>query len=63
MLSKVQTSVFYSQGVWNVVDGDGTACSTNGTWLFARDRIELKDYMVFKANMAQIETRICKKYI
>jgi pSer/pThr/pTyr-binding forkhead associated (FHA) protein len=34
---------------WHIKDGDGFKPSTNGTWLFAEDFIELHDNMVFKA--------------
>ena len=33
---------------WYIQDGDGFKPSTNGTWLFADEFIEIYDSMVFK---------------
>jgi hypothetical protein len=32
-----------------LIDGDGESESTNGTWLFVGDYMEIKDNMAFKA--------------
>ena len=40
--------IFQFENQWALVDGDGEKQSTNGTWLFAENFMELYDQMVFK---------------
>lgn len=37
------------EGGWYIQDGDGRKSSTNGTWLFGGDFLEINNGMVFKA--------------
>jgi len=53
LISKVQVCVFFNtQEGWIAVDGDMDTqrASTNGTWLYARDEVEMYNGLVFKAN-------------
>lgn len=41
--------ITYEGNKWYICDGDGVKGSTNGTWLFADDFIEISENMLFKA--------------
>ena len=47
-MSRYHCMIGYDNG-WFIQDGDGFKPSTNGTWLFAEEFIEIYDSMVFKA--------------
>ena len=47
-LSRYHCLISYKRG-WYIQDGDETKPSTNGTWLFAEEFVEVYDNMVFKA--------------
>lgn len=54
MLSRVHCTVTFDQE-WkiqdgSVIQGEGIRKSTNGTWIYAYDEIEITDKMTFKAN-------------
>ena len=52
MLSKIHCLLVYSEeDGWYIIDGDEKGNhSTNGTWIFAFDDIELLNGMYFKSN-------------
>ncbi|OMJ93727.1 hypothetical protein SteCoe_3295 [Stentor coeruleus] len=52
LLSKIHATVFYNSNGWNLVDGDMQKKSTNGTWLYLSEEIEMYTSMIFKANQA-----------
>ena len=58
MLSRVHCILFFLDNNWYIQDGneDGNE-STNGTWIYALDEIEIKDGMKFKSNSCNF---ICK---
>jgi pSer/pThr/pTyr-binding forkhead associated (FHA) protein len=47
-LSRYHCFLYYSD-FWSIQDGDGKKSSTNGTWLFAEQFIELNEETIFKA--------------
>ena len=52
LLSKIQCTIFYNHsGGWTLVDGDLQIhkASTNGTWLYINEDLELFDGMIFKS--------------
>ena len=52
LLSKIQCTVFYSHsGGWTLADGDlqNHKGSTNGTWLYINEDLELVEGMIFKS--------------
>ena len=51
MLSRVHCILFYLDNNWYIKDGNENGNeSTNGTWLYALEDIEIKDGMKFKSN-------------
>lgn len=48
-LSFIYLRIEYEDNKWVIYDGDGVKASTNGTWLFAEDHLELEDNTIFKA--------------
>jgi pSer/pThr/pTyr-binding forkhead associated (FHA) protein len=46
-LSRYQCFISFDQR-WFIQDGDGNKCSTNGTWMFGEDFVEISNGMVFK---------------
>ena len=51
MLSRIHCTLSYSEKGWTVTDGNETGQeSTNGTWIFAYDEMEISDGMQFKSN-------------
>ena len=51
MLSRVHCILKCNNGSWHIKDGNEEGGeSTNGTWVYASDEIEIKDGMVFKSN-------------
>ena len=52
MLSRIHCIVYYDNNynIWMIKDGGEKGMSTNGTWIFAYDKIEIKNEMIFKIN-------------
>ena len=52
MLSRIHCIVCYDKNynIWVIKDGGDKGMSTNGTWIFAFDEIEIKEGMIFKIN-------------
>lgn len=51
MLSRINCFIYYDKGIWNIQDGNQNGeYSTNGTWLYAFEDIEIIDNMTFKSN-------------
>ena len=55
MLSRVHSTVQYKDGNWYIIDGQiqdngGNKKSTNGTWIYALEDIQINDQTTFKAN-------------
>ena len=55
LLSRIHCTVFYSDiNGWSIVDGKGgnkeESTSTNGTWIYIIEEVEINDGMVFKGN-------------
>ncbi len=51
MLSRVHCMIYYNENGWFIKDGNENGKpSTNGTWVFAFDEMEIIDGMLFKAN-------------
>lgn len=50
LLSKAHSTVFFNSNGWNLVDGDMQKKSTNGTWLYLSEDLEIYPSMIFKAN-------------
>ena len=52
MLSRIHCVVCYEKNynIWVIKDGGEKGMSTNGTWIFAFDEIEIKEGMIFKIN-------------
>jgi len=49
LLSKHQATIIFDSSLgWLLSDGDEGNKSTNGTWLYASDEIELKNLTYFK---------------
>ena len=58
MLSRVHCILVYIDNNWYIKDGNESKNeSTNGTWIFANEEIEIKDGMKFKSNSCNF---ICK---
>ena len=61
LLSKVQSTVFYSPSAgWTLVDGDLQAhkFSTNGTWIYINEDLELNDQMIFKSHQTLFQINL-----
>ena len=41
-LSRYQCILDFIDDKWLIRDGDGTKCSTNGTWIFAEDEVKIE---------------------
>ncbi len=51
LLSKMHFVIVYSEkDGWIISDGYGDKPSTNGTWLYINEDIEIFDKMIFKSN-------------
>ena len=51
MLSRIHCIIFYIDNNWYIKDGNENGNeSTNGTWLYANEEIEIKEGMKFKSN-------------
>ena len=51
MLSRINCFLYYNEGIWKIQDGNQNGeYSTNGTWMYALEDIEILDYMIFKSN-------------
>lgn len=56
-LSRYQCMISYADDCWRLEDGDGHKVSTNGTWLYVDDYIEVTDDMMFKAGQTLFSVR------
>ena len=60
MLSRINSFVYFKNGIWKIQDGNQKGeYSTNGTWMFAFEDIEIFDNMIFKSN----KFNFCCKFI
>ena len=50
--------LFTFKGTWQVKDGDGEKLSTNGTWLYAENLVEITDGMTFKAGESLFKAQL-----
>lgn len=55
MVSRINSTITYENDIWiitdgSIINGQGTKKSTNGTWIYAHDEIEINDQMTFKSN-------------
>jgi|LauGreDrversion4_2_1035121.scaffolds.fasta_scaffold424219_2 hypothetical protein len=51
LLSKIHCVVNYNEELgWILQDGHENKLSTNGTWLYLNEEIQIFDKMIFKAN-------------
>lgn len=55
MVSRVNCTITYEKETWMITDGsiligEGNKKSTNGTWIYAHEEIEITDQMTFKSN-------------
>ena len=48
----------YEDNKWMIMDGDGQKGSTNGTWLFAKDFIDIENGMIIKAAQIRFEAKL-----
>ena len=59
MLSRVHCILFFMDNNWYIQDGNENGNeSTNGTWIYALDDIEIKDGMKFKSNSCNFICRL-----
>lgn len=61
LLSKVQCSIFYElNSGWTIIDGDYSAGkeSTNGTWLYIADELEITNGMIIKSYQTLMQATI-----
>ena len=50
-LSRIHCILYYLENNWYIKDGNDKGIeSTNGTWIYALDDIEIKEGMIFKSN-------------
>jgi hypothetical protein len=51
MLSRIHCIIYYLENNWYIKDGNATGQeSTNGTWIFLQEDMEIKEGMKFKSN-------------
>lgn len=50
LLSKTQAQISYDGENWLITDGFNDKESTNGTWLYLNEDMEIQDGMIFKSN-------------
>ena len=63
LLSKVQSTIFYSHATgWTLIDGDlqSHKNSTNGTWLYINEDTELQDQTIFKSYQTLFQVTLIK---
>jgi pSer/pThr/pTyr-binding forkhead associated (FHA) protein len=48
---------------WVLHDGDGNKLSTNGTWLFAEDFVEIYDEMIFKVGESLLKAKLVSEVL
>lgn len=52
LLSKVHSTLYHSPSGWYLIDGDQEKRSTNGTWLYLTEDLEMYSGMIFKCNQS-----------
>ena len=58
MLSRIHCILFYADNNWYIKDGNENGnLSTNGTWVYANEKTEIKEGMKFKSNSCNF---LCK---
>ena len=58
MLSRIHCILFYTDNNWYIKDGNENGnLSTNGTWVYANEKTEIKEGMKFKSNSCNF---LCK---
>lgn len=59
LLSKMHCVINYSEkDGWSIVDGYDNKPSTNGTWMYINEDMEIYDKMIFKSNHIIIQCHI-----
>lgn len=58
LLSKTQAVIFYDGAHWVIRDGFQDKESTNGSWLYLNEDVEVQSGMVFKSNQSFFEARV-----
>lgn len=59
MLSRIHCIIIWNDGNWFIKDGNEKGePSTNGTWVFACDEVEIKNDMIFKSNSCNFHCTI-----
>lgn len=56
--SRLQTTIFYENNNWYIVDGDGNKKSLNGTWFFADEYITINEGMIFRAGTTSFKAHL-----
>ena len=58
MLSRIHCILFYLDNNWYIKDGNENGnASTNGTWVYANEKTEIKEGMKFKSNSCNFVCR------
>jgi pSer/pThr/pTyr-binding forkhead associated (FHA) protein len=56
--SRIQTTIFYENNNWYIIDGDGSKKSLNGTWYFADIFLIIKEGMIFRAGTTSFKAHL-----
>ena len=56
--SRIQTTIFYENNNWYIVDGNGKKGSLNGTWYFADEYITINEGMIFRAGTTSFKAHL-----
>ena len=56
--SRLQTTIFYENNNWYIIDGDGSKKSLNGTWYFADIFFIIKEGMIFRAGTTSFKAHL-----
>jgi len=56
--SRIQTTIFYENNNWYIIDGDGSKKSLNGTWYFADIFFIIKEGMIFRAGTTSFKAHL-----
>ena len=54
----IDCRIYYENNNWNIIDGDGTKVSLNGTWYLADDFIDIYEGMIFRAGTTSFEAHL-----
>lgn len=62
-LSRINCFLYYKNGIWKIQDGNQQGdFSTNGTWLYASEDIEIINNMIFKSNKFNFYCKFYNKF-